>query len=140
MFICGAWSAEASILADDYYLTNPVNNDFCSNSREPMLKQPSVMEFKSNRFSRDSDKIRDYCHKRGRWRSDCYPLKSRPKQTSNGKHLMCALSVVDNKLVTADVTAGEQKLESFLPFISEGFVSLIGSECVNILGDTSAVD
>lgn len=84
------------------------------------------------------------CH----WRHDCYVLKSRSEHTESSftpKPAMFTAPVADNFPTT--VEAGTQVSgvgrTSFEPFISEGFVCLVGGEervRVRILRDTAAFD
>ena len=83
---------------------------------------------------RESDKNCNYCHKRGHWRRDCYAYQSRSKQ--NGMS-------VNPKPAMLSPQGCSPELQSYLPFITEGSVSLVGCNekiQVKILRDTGAFD
>lgn len=130
---------EAAALADDYFLIQTSRN-----GAGPYEARASrQFEDKSSRVSGDSEKVCNYCHKRGHWKNDCYALKSRPKQAfPRANPVMCAASVTDQEL--AGITGeGNSELKSYLPFITEGVVSLVGSKeqvRIKILRDTGAFD
>lgn len=136
--------AEAAALADDYYLTHSGTRisgglGFRERSGARGWSAPEV-EFGNGRF-READKICNYCHKRGHWKNDCYALKLRSRQAGGGSNpspVMCAAVVGAPQ--EAEVPSG---LKSYLPFITEGCVSLVGGGeqvRIKILRDTGAVD
>lgn len=81
-----------------------------------------------------SESICNYCHKRGHWKRDCYALDSRTKQVGD------SVSPKPATLI-APVSEVSSAMQSYLPFISDGAVSLVRSEekiHVKILRDTGA--
>lgn len=151
-------TAEAAALADDYVLTHggdaPVarggghRDAFSGGSAGSGRPVRPTDQQRDERGARESNKVCNYCHKRGHWRRDCYALKSRLKHTESSftpKPAMFVAPVLED--LTAGTEAGPQVagvgLKSFKPFISDGVVSLVGSDKkvrVKILRDTAAFD
>ena len=151
-------ATEAAALADDYVLTHggecPVaqgggghrENSSAVGAWSARPVKPVGLEQRHQHGAHESDKICNYCHKRGHWRRDCYAFKSRTKQAGASVNPKPAMFVAP----VSELASGELKpqvsspeLESYLPFITEGFVSLVGSEekvHVKILRDTGAFD
>ncbi|XP_030294105.1 uncharacterized protein LOC115594274 [Sparus aurata] len=149
---------EAAALADDYVLTHRrafgEGRARGSGSVEsvgvgdypPVYPARADMRF---RGVRGAEKICNFCHKKGHWKVDCYVLKAKAKQPmTHVKGACMAVSApevhgvhLNNGVLQRDVAAGE--LNAFLPFVSSGFVSLVGSDekvPVKILRDTAAFD
>ncbi|XP_039522080.1 uncharacterized protein LOC120478215 [Pimephales promelas] len=128
---------EAAALADDYFLIHSSRG-----GAGPHEARASRQFVDRSGVSGDSEKICNYCHKRGHWKNDCYALKSRPQQAfPKANPAMCAVSVAGQEV--GGVTEGNLELKSYLPFITEGFVSLKGSKeqvRIKILRDTGAFD
>lgn len=155
-------AAKAAALADDYVLTHGGEcsgvrggsghreNSSAGGTWSGRPVRPVVLEQRSERGRHDSDKICNYCHKQGHWRRDCYALKSRTKQTGasgNPKPMMFVAPVAEqaSELSSCEVKpqVSSPELQSYLPFITDGFVSLVGSDervRVKILRDTGAFD
>ena len=155
-------AVEAAALADDYLLTdvggNPRTafgtgrgNDLVSGlqfSRRP--GGSFVPRQRGDRSVRESEDVCHFCHKRGHWKRDCAARKSR--HSRYGEQVKpAALAAPVSSIVVADqlgdelpsVVLSKPDLSSYLPFISEGHVSLTGSEekvSVVILRDTGAFD
>ncbi len=152
-------AAEAAALADEYVLTHRgtffeprMSNAFrdgAAGAGEPQSWQgkPVQGESKGNGL-RGSDRVCNFCHKRGHWKADCNMLKSRPKSSMFGaqaKGVCMSASVPPAggglRLVRGDGDAAA--LDPYRPFIREGFVSMVGSQTkvpVTILRDTAAFD
>lgn len=101
--------------------------------------------------TRESDKICSYCHKKGHFKADCFALKAKTKQSGPaGQPKGACLAVSVPKTLSIQVESVNEhvndvpgELEPFLPFVSDGHVSLVGSDCkvpVKILRDTAAFD
>ncbi|XP_013877073.1 uncharacterized protein LOC106526898 [Austrofundulus limnaeus] len=131
--------AEAAALADDYSLTHLAGRNAGSLGLRESLPRKSVFENRRDRFSREANKVCNFCHKQGHWKNDCFALKARTKNCGVTP-VLCATSVKQKVEGFVGVKPG---LESYLPFITEGFVSLVGSKDklrVRILRDTGAFD
>ena len=155
-------AAEAAALADEYVLTHKrsygerrsfgqqragydggdgarVKKEFAGSSGTAVAP-----EAKSEHGTRE-EKICNFCHKKGHWKNDCYALKSKTKSTSHPAK-GAAMAVPASSLGEVQVKGSCQSLdveESYRPFVSEGFVSLVGSNIkvpVKILRDTAAFD
>ena len=91
------------------------------------------------------EKTCSYCHKKGHFRADCYELKARAPQGSSAgqpKGACCAISLPSGPAVSV-TDQSESVPAAFLPFISDGYVSLVGGSLkvpVKILRDTAAFD
>lgn len=150
--------SEAAALADDYVLTHRrsfrelrthgASFGECAGavSYVPLGKS----DFREHN-TRKSDKICSYCHKKGHFKADCFALKAKTKQSGPaGQPKGARLAVSVPKTLSIQVESVDEhvkdvpgELESFLPFVSDGHVSLVGSDCkvpVKILRDTAAFD
>lgn len=134
--------AEAAALADDFFLTHSGSRSSVAfGPREKIFQGARSPEvgFGNSRSSWESDKVCNYCRKRGYWKNDCYSLKSHSRQATAGPNPVLCTAVMAPE-VEAEVTSG---LKSYLPFITEGCVSLVGGSKqvrIKILRDTGAVD
>lgn len=130
---------EAAALADDDFLIHTSRGSV--GPYETRANRP--FEDYRSRVLGDSEKNCNYCHKREHWKNDCYALKSRPKQEiPRTNSVICSASITDNEL-TGITGEGDLELKFYLPFITEGFVSLMGSKeqvRIKILRDTGAFD
>uniref|UniRef100_A0A1A8I1B8 Gypsy retrotransposon integrase-like protein 1 n=1 Tax=Nothobranchius kuhntae TaxID=321403 RepID=A0A1A8I1B8_NOTKU len=121
--------SEAALLADEFSLTHRVREIRTKANRE---FRPSV------RISPNSAPEKPecfYCHKRGHVIRDCYSLKLKNRRTGSSPNKD------RTEIACCDKTNAEQPNLCFKPFLSEGFVSLPGSEDdtkVVILRDTGA--
>ena len=94
------------------------------------------------------EKVCNFCHKKGHWKVDCYALKAKEKSASYlAKGAAMAVPAPSwGEVQVKGVNGSCQKLEideSYRSFVSEGFVSLVGSNVkvpVRILRDTAAYD
>ncbi|KAL2080855.1 hypothetical protein ACEWY4_022708 [Coilia grayii] len=132
--------AEAAVRADEFVLTH--RGSFKEPKREPRLSGNSVVPtFSSFPVSRGYPSSRDkdpdacnYCLGKGHWKKDCPALKAkgRGSRTKFFKPVALAAPVVQ-ALIVPEV--------GYSPFITDGFVSLVGSALkvpVKILRDTGA--
>ncbi|KAF7654547.1 hypothetical protein LDENG_00068490 [Lucifuga dentata] len=145
-------AAEAAALVDDYVLTHDSDNrHFCTQDVFAGKGSPTTFvrqagfEQSSDRIVCESNKVCSYCHKRGHWKSDCYALKSKNQQTGSDTNVKPAMSVapVMEQVSVPGPSVCNSDLKSYLLFITEGFVSLVGSHqkvLVKILRDTGAFD
>lgn len=134
-------AAAGAALADDYVLTH----------------RRSFGRFRALRasFGENADAVGAYSSvpsgKPELREADCYALKNKSRQNSpTGQMKGSCLAVPMPMLPAVDVAsdgmqvkAVPSELETFLPFVSDGFVSLVGSgskEPVKILRDTAAFD
>ena len=149
---------EAAALADDYVLTHRRSfgeartHGASSGERVGAVTYVPVgkPDFKEHN-TRKSDKTCNYCHKKGHFKADCFALKAKTRQggpAGQPKGACLAVSVpkthsVQVESVNEHVKGVPGELESFLPFVSDGHVSLVGSDFkvpVKILRDTAAFD
>lgn len=123
--------AEATGLCDDY---SPAYS-----GRTEML----------DRSTRRADKVCSYCHKKGHLRADCYALRAKSRHPGGQVKGACvAVSVSKVPVLRSEGEGVQQRvlsggLDAFLPFVSDGFVSLVGSDKkvpVKILRDTAVFD
>uniref|UniRef100_A0A674E7Q6 Gypsy retrotransposon integrase-like protein 1 n=1 Tax=Salmo trutta TaxID=8032 RepID=A0A674E7Q6_SALTR len=157
--------AEAAVLADEYVLTHKtvfVEPRIRSEWRRSERFGPrsprysgSRAEFYSTRVEPDSHGKTDfgqechYCLGSGHWKNECPVLRSRDKFSTGTfvKSKPTALAAPVPHQFTPDILSqaqGQVKVHidpDYLPFITEGFVSLLGSKNlvpVKILRDTGA--
>uniref|UniRef100_A0A3B3BKY0 SCAN box domain-containing protein n=1 Tax=Oryzias melastigma TaxID=30732 RepID=A0A3B3BKY0_ORYME len=131
--------AEAAALADDYFLTHSLTGRDDSTPAGVFSDGPSSRGRRVTGASRVND-VCNYCRQYGHWKNECQLLRSRrgnlpgPPQSS-----MCASSAPQ---VLSERAAGIlPELQTYLPFITEGSVSLVGGGDpvrVRILHDTGA--
>ena len=149
---------EAASLADDYVLTHKrsfgewrahggTRGNFRDNFGERL---EGTLGSYVGRFGKTDPKERNgrgfektcgYCHKKGHFRADCYALKARTSQGSSAgqpKGACCTVSLPSGPAVS--VTDQSESVPAvFLPFISDGYVSLVGDSLkvlVKILRET----
>jgi hypothetical protein len=157
--------AEAAVLADEYVLTHKsvfveprTWSEWGRSERfEPRSKRysGSRAEFYSTRVEPDSRGKTDfgqechYCHGSGHWKNECPVLRSRGKFSTcdnvKSKPTALAASVLHQFTTeTLSQAQGHVKVHidpGYLPFVTEGFVSMLGSKNlvpVKILRDTGA--
>ncbi len=152
--------AEAAAVADDYVLTHkrsfvearaPSNHGEFGERAEAAgggyVGRVSVTGVKYGN-GRGFEKTCSYCRKRGHIRADCYALKARATPGGLGgapKAACCtaSLSRAPARSVIEVDGRGKSVCASFLPFISDGHVSLVDGGLkvpVKILRDTAAFD
>ncbi len=104
---------EAAALADDYVLTHRRNfgdgharNSSFAESVDVCFTHPSAYPARAearDRGIRNSDKVCNFCHKKGHWKADCYALKSKSKQpVVQGKGACLAVSAQKMSVVGLD--------------------------------------
>lgn len=146
---------DAAALADDFVLTHKRSFGQVRTGSAASVGgrvDPSTVHYSAQpgkpEFIRYSDKVCTYCHKKGHLRADCYSLKAKTKQGPVGRPNGVCLAVSIGKPQTLNALSEDDKgnypsaeFETFLPFVSDGYVSLVGSEVkvpVKILRDTAA--
>lgn len=99
----------------------------------------------------------NYCNKKGYLKADCYALKAKanfnlqsgslsqpkPKGASMAVSVPSSLPSVVNEGLQVDTHCQSSEIESYRHFLSDGFVSMVGSDIkipVKILRDTAAYD
>ncbi|XP_055788765.1 uncharacterized protein LOC129861392 [Salvelinus fontinalis] len=154
---------EAAVLADEYMLTHKrvfaeprIRNEWGRSDRFG-LRSPryfgSRAEFNSTRVEPESRGRADfgqechYCHDSGHWKNECPVLREKDKFSTRDyvKSKPTALAAPVSHQFTHDTwSQGQVKVHihsGYLPFITEGFVSILGSKelvPVKILRDTGA--
>ncbi len=76
---------------------------------------PSVFPAKTevrDRTLRNSEKVCNFCHKKGHWKTDCYALKAKNKRVGQAKGACLAVSVP--KVLGADLERGEMQQKGFI--------------------------
>lgn len=151
-------SAEAAaVLADEYVLTHKdvkrtnwrrPNSSVDNVSVEvPSLPANVKAEKKLRAFGDKSDQCA-YCLNKGHWKKDCPALKAKMNRTKSDLKPALAASSVTTVVEGVDVNTAQGNLVlcsdeklSYAPFITDGSVSLVGSDekiPVKILRDTGA--
>lgn len=144
---------QAAVLADEYVLIHR-NNFSASGSvklrRDSYAPQKGASDSfaKSDHGKRDRQAVGEtcnYCKGSGHWKSECPVLKSKSKfSNTNIRPAALANSFIPVAMDVQKVEPIQQKnMVDFGPFISEGFVSLPGSDKqvpVKILRDTGSFD
>lgn len=131
---------KAATLADDYVLTHQRrfgDGGIRSAVHKDMGMHPNkhlTPTFRAELKGNTNDKICNFCNKRGHWKADCYALKAKSKQPAGQGKGTCVplpvtvVSAVEDGRENAESEALSKRSEPFLPFVSESFVSLEGSE------------
>ncbi|XP_023191398.1 uncharacterized protein LOC111608951 [Xiphophorus maculatus] len=141
-------AAAAAALADDYVLTHksqfPAVSGFRGDiGRSDSSRRPAGLrkvEVKPP-GSFDSNDRCNYCHKRGHWKADCHLFKSRTptfQSRPEGAGLAAPVFTGVEKRKESPLV---ESVESYLPFIRDGYVSLEKGEKkipVKVLRDTGA--
>ncbi|KAJ8040764.1 hypothetical protein HOLleu_15160 [Holothuria leucospilota] len=150
---------EVAILADQYALThkfskvgqtqNKGNSGSQSGSISPTnsgKKQPDSSRQKNDQVSSNKAAFKDiicgFCQKKGHTMANCFKL-AKLKETETASN---ALAIVENSsevVVTLRPNSNDKIKEEYLPFVSEGFISLDGNSAhppvkIKILRDTGA--
>ncbi|KAJ8039062.1 hypothetical protein HOLleu_16653 [Holothuria leucospilota] len=109
-------------------------------------KQPASSRQKNDQVSSNKAAFKDiscgFCHKKGHTTANCFTL-AKLKETETSSN---ALAIVENSpevVVTLRPNSKDQIKEEYLPFVSEGFISLDGNSAhppvkIKILRDTGA--
>ncbi|KAK0150475.1 hypothetical protein N1851_008430 [Merluccius polli] len=142
---------QAASLADDFTLTH--KSSFCSFSSAPMMnsEQGAYKTFARSSMmtpKTDSGLVCNYCRNTGHWKVDCPALNRSPQRSryTYTKPNALATPVQIGRTTEQRVICGNDLakdcLLSYLPFITDGCVSLPGHDSVpvKILRDTGAVD
>lgn len=139
--------ADAAVLVDEYELTHKAHfgervrsvsgqrDAFSFRNKTPNVNPLPVNQDRSSVTS-DAEQICRYCQGKGHWKGNCPVLKSKAKaRFSFVKPAALAVSPGESDVVLSKLKP------NYFPFISDGFVSLLGSEKrfpVKILRDTGA--
>lgn len=139
---------DAAVLADEYELTHKfrLRESNSDRSFRGAVSGGGDGRFRQG-FNRESD-VCNYCLEHGHWKSDCPVLKSKSLSGSNYPKpaalvaTLCMGDLLDVGSVSPNypITVSEHE-EMYKPFISHGYVSLVGSETkvpVRILRDTGS--
>ncbi|KAK0144238.1 Pro-Pol polyprotein [Merluccius polli] len=142
---------QAASLADDFTLTH--KSSFRSFSSAPMMnsEQGAYKTFARSSMTTpktDSGLVCNYCRNTGHWKVDCPALNRSPQRSryTYTKPNALATPVQIGRTTEQRVICGNDLakdcLLSYLPFITDGCVSLPGHDSVpvKILRDTGAVD
>ncbi|KAJ8050209.1 hypothetical protein HOLleu_03318 [Holothuria leucospilota] len=105
-------------------------------------KNPGKIQPDSSRQKNDQDITCGFCHKKGHTMANCFTL-AKLKETETASS---ALAIVENSsevVVTLRPNSNDKIKEEYLPFVSEGFISLDGNSAhppvkIKILRDTGA--
>ncbi|KAJ8041401.1 hypothetical protein HOLleu_12209 [Holothuria leucospilota] len=110
-------------------------------------KQPDSSRQKNDQVSSNKAAFKDiiicgFCHKKGHTMANCFTL-AKLKETETASN---ALAIVENSsevVVTLRPNSNDKIKEEYLPFVSEGFISLDGNSAhppvkIKILRDTGA--
>ena len=154
--------AEAAVLADEYVLLHRHNysGNYSGNDKR-FSRVKGGSEFHGNKVdnkgdnkvdnkatpgAHDKSEVCHYCKAEGHWKKECPVLKSKGKFTSS--HVKPA--ALANSLSPVTLSLGQQSAlskpktsEAYLPFISNGFVSVMGSDKkvpVKVLRDCGSID
>lgn len=151
-------AAEAAALADEYVLTHKV--DFVSHVYDVY----DDIKVRSGKWSDDwaarperlsggqSDaEVCNYCKEKGHWEAECPALRVKNKRNRDvnvrSTALTASIRTVPSSSLSCgrvDVKAGTRgKLSDYLPFVSAGFLWLVGCPArvpVKILRDTGSLD
>ena len=157
-------AAEAAALADEFSLTHKGWGDNCGfaggsrGGREagqviggkyiPPKSSGNVNSENSGPAGHVSENVCHYCHLSGHWKRECPALEGRDKNAGvKGKPAGLAATLPGagdvNQMITTEVPVLSTPDKSFLPYLSEGHVSMVsGGEKVpvTILRDTGALD
>ena len=142
--------AEAAVLADEYELTHKVHSGERMRSEWDekggyliRANGPNVAPGSASGERRvGNEQVCRYCLEKGHWKVNCPVLKSKAKLCyPPAKPTALAVSAPTLDIRAGSFAAPNQNGPNYYPFISDGFVSLIGSAekiPVKILRDTGA--
>ncbi|XP_013855442.1 uncharacterized protein LOC106511236, partial [Austrofundulus limnaeus] len=136
--------SKAAVLADDFVLTHKVSADLyavgatqdLSVTKKPVVfSRRSVSSYSDLGGSGGARELEDtcnFCHRKGHWKKDCWVLKSKKKTDSRVKPAACAAPAPNLKASNTsgiDLSITEKlDLSSYTPFLTKGYVSLVGSK------------
>lgn len=98
----------------------------------PVRSSPKGSRVFTGKF--DRDKICNYCHEKGHWKADCFVLKNKSKRLAQGSHVKPTVLVASVQVEKSQSVENEEPVDffsSYTPFVTEGFVSLVGGEGPN---------
>lgn len=153
---------DAAVLADEFALIH--RNQFGKKMFKESRCEPYEFAYDKSRensdFSRtklfvsptDLADVCNYCQGKGHWKNECPMLKAKAQYSAENKKIKNAalgakpvglVTSVQSSLELADESHCVTQKSSFSPFITEGYVSLAGSnesKRVKILRDTGAME
>ncbi|KAJ8025620.1 hypothetical protein HOLleu_33227 [Holothuria leucospilota] len=109
-------------------------------------KQPDSSRQKNDQVSSNKAAFKDiscgFCHKKGHTMANCFTL-AKLKETETASNALANAENSSEVVVTLRPNSNDQIKEEYLPFVSEGFISLDGNSAhppvkIKILRDTGA--
>ncbi|KAJ8019752.1 hypothetical protein HOLleu_41464 [Holothuria leucospilota] len=109
-------------------------------------KQPDSSRQKNDQVSSNKTAFKDiicgFCHKKGHTMANCFKL-AKLKETETAPNALANIENSSGVVVTVRPNSNDQIKEEYLPFVSEGFISLDGNSAhppvkIKILRDTGA--
>ncbi|KAJ8027979.1 hypothetical protein HOLleu_30093 [Holothuria leucospilota] len=109
-------------------------------------KQPDSSRHKNDQVSSNKAAFKDitcgFCHKKGHTMANCFTL-AKLKETETASNAFANVENSSEVVVTLRPNSNDKIKEEYLPFVSEGFVSLDGNSAhppvkIKILRDTGA--
>ncbi|KAJ8046965.1 hypothetical protein HOLleu_05822 [Holothuria leucospilota] len=109
-------------------------------------KQPDSRRQKNDQVSSNKAAFKDiicgFCHKKGHTMANCFKLV-KLKETETAPNALANVENSSEVVVTLRPNSNDQTKEEYLPFVSEGFISLDGNSAhppikIKILRDTGA--
>ncbi|KAJ8040053.1 hypothetical protein HOLleu_14244 [Holothuria leucospilota] len=109
-------------------------------------KQPDSSRQKNDQVSSNKAAFKDitcgFCHKKGHTMANCFTL-AKLKETETASNALANVENSSKVVVTLRPNSKDQIKEEYLPFVSEGFISLDGNSAhppvkIKILRDTGA--
>ncbi|KAJ8032010.1 hypothetical protein HOLleu_25409 [Holothuria leucospilota] len=109
-------------------------------------KQPDSSRQKNDQVSSNKAAFKDitcgFCHKKGHTMANCFTL-AKLKETETASNALANAENSSEVVVTLRPNSSDQIKEEYLPFVSEGFISLDGNSAhppvkIKILRDTGA--
>ncbi|KAJ8021635.1 hypothetical protein HOLleu_38894 [Holothuria leucospilota] len=109
-------------------------------------KQPDLSRQKNDQVSSNKAAFKDitcgFCHKKGHTMANCFTL-AKLKETETASNALANVENSSEVVVTLRPNSNDKIKEEYLPFVSEGFISLDGNSAhppvkIKILRDTGA--
>ncbi|KAJ8023244.1 hypothetical protein HOLleu_35604 [Holothuria leucospilota] len=140
---------EVANLADQYALTHKFSKVGQTQNKGQFnsgKKQPDSSRQKNDQVSSNKAAFKDitcgFCHKKGHTMANCFTL-AKLKETETASNALANAENSSEVVVTLRPNSNDQIKEEYLPFVSEGFISLDGNSAhppvkIKILRDTGA--